>query len=67
MTEQNEGEIYVGVETCGQCEDIHLVIRMESEDVRASIALTDDEWQTLIANYHKLRQVQLSPGKGQLQ
>jgi hypothetical protein len=59
--------VFVGVEMCGKCDDIHLIVTVPGVDMRCSVALTDDEWQCLIADYHKLRQVQLSPGKGRLQ
>lgn len=67
MSKEQSGDIYVGVEVCSDCADIHLVLWMEGQEWRASVALTDEEWQRLISNYHTARQRQLSPGGGRLQ
>jgi len=66
-TDDDDPPVYVTVEVCKNCPDIHLVMAMEGEQWRGSIALTEDEWATLIADYHALRQRLLSPGGGKLQ
>jgi hypothetical protein len=59
---KDEDAVTVRVELCKSCPDIHLVVEAQPEAIKISVAMTDEEWQGLISNYHKLRQQQLSPG-----
>lgn len=67
MSEPDTDEdVYLWVSLCDKCPDIHLIIK-QGDDFSASVALTDEDWQELIAEYHKLRQDHLARGGASLQ
>lgn len=61
-----DSDVYVGVALCNKCPDIHLIVKQDG-GFSASVALTDEDWQELIAEYHKLRQDHLARGGASLQ